>query len=91
MSDHIPPQDGFFARHPLLTMILVTLSILVGSATWIARALHFGKGVHGTLEGSPILFWIEVSVMSVIAAYALILFTRVGITTICSGRRRLRF
>lgn len=91
MNDHPSTHDGFFARHPRLTMNLVALSILVGSVTWIVKALHTGNGVRGTIEGSPTLFWIEVLVMSVFAAYALILSIRVAIKTIHSGRISRRF
>ena len=76
-------EDGFFARHPRLTMNLVTLTILVGSVSWIISALRSGKGSYGsTIDGSPTRFWVEIFVLGSVAVYAAIVAIRVAFKTI---------
>lgn len=64
-------------------MNLVTLTILISSVSWIVSALRSGKGSHGsTIGGSPIMFWAEIIVLGLIAAYAAIIALRVAVQTI---------
>ena len=86
--DQRDAKNGFFARHPRLTMNMVTLTVLISSVSWIVSALRSGRGSHGsTIDGSPVRFWIEIIVLCSIAAYATILAVRVGFKTIRSYNR----
>jgi uncharacterized membrane protein YjgN (DUF898 family) len=68
--------DGFFAKHPIITMNLVSVLFFVATGGWVISALRSGAGTRGvTLLTSPVQFWAEVAVMSgfaVLAAIAVI-------------------
>ena len=92
MNDRPTTQDGFFSRHPRLTMNIVALSILIGSIAWITGALSSGEGAHGaTVGGSPTIFWLQILAMSAIALFALVLFIRVAAKTLRRGRKKPHF
>lgn len=92
MNDGPSTRAGFFSRHPRVTMNLVTLTIVVGSVSWIVTALRSGRGAHGhTINGSPTMFWIEILVMGLIAVFAIIFAFRVGIKTVRWSTKSQRF
>lgn len=92
MNDRPATQDGFFSRHPRLTMNLVALTILVGSIAWITRALSSGEGAHGAMVGgSPTIFWVQIVAMSGIAIFAMILFIWVAVKTLRRGKKKSHF
>lgn len=92
MIDHPTRHDGFFSRHPRVTMNVVSLTILIGSVSWIVSALRSGRGTHGfTVEGSPTMFWIEILAMGLIAVCATILAIQVATKSIRWGTQSRRF
>jgi hypothetical protein len=92
MMDHPTTRDGFFSRHPRITMNVVTLAIMIGSVLWIVSALRSGRGSYGhTVEASPTMFWIEILAMGLIAVSATILAFRVAVKTIRWSNKSQRF
>jgi uncharacterized membrane protein len=92
MNDRPATQDGFFSRHPRLTINLVASSILIGSIAWVTRALSSGEGAHGaTVGGSPTIFWLQIVAMSAIVLFAVILFIWVAAKTLRRGRKKLHY
>ncbi|KHA64581.1 hypothetical protein NI18_08245 [Sphingomonas sp. Ant20] len=95
VEESIAPErqpDGFFAKHPRITMHLVLFSCFAATTGWVVSAVQSETVTHGkTISESPIQFWIELTVVASCAVLSAIALVRTMVQTITSLRRaRLR-
>lgn len=83
MRNQPSTNEGFFARHPRVTVNLVALTILFLTGCWLVTALQSGKGAYGhTIRSSPMLYWFDISLVGLAAAFSMIFVVRTAMQSV---------